>query len=155
MPRLPEEIWRRRVESEHAELTAKGYSFEVSPDHTDYVFHLSGRGLCRRGGQISPISSHDVRVKVTRDYPYAGGFELVWLSPIFHPNINKDGRVCIALVNKWAAGQTLSSVVDALLQLLKNPNPDSPLDFEAAQYFLEHPSGEAPEGYKLSRPRII
>ena len=155
MPRLPQEIWVRRIESEYAELRAKGCDFSCSADKTEYVFVLDARGLAKSGASIVPVSKHEVSVKLTRDYTYAGGFELAWLSPIFHPNIDERGKVCIQLVNKWAAGQTLCSIVDALVQLLQNPNPDSPLNYEAAQYFIENHSGSPPEGYRLSRPRVI
>ncbi len=155
MPRLPQEIWQRRIDSECAEVSRKGIKFDISPDRTRYTFYLDAPALCKRGNEIIPANSHKISLVLTRDYPYAGGFELVWLTPIFHPNIDEHGRVCIALVNKWAAGQTVASIIDALFQLLANPNPDSPLNFEAAQYYLENPGGNAPSGYRLSRPRIM
>ena len=155
MPQLPEAIWRRRIENEFAELKSKGYSFDVSQDHTDYVFFIKGKGLCEDRGAIVPVFDHKVSLRIRREYPYAGGFELAWLTPIFHPNIDDHGKVCIQLVNQWSAGQTISSIVEALVQLLENPNPDSPLNYEAAQYVLEHPAGTAEKMKKPSRPRIL
>jgi len=155
MPQLPQEIWKRRVESEYGQLRARGFDFDVSADHTEYLFRIRGNALCKKDGELAPIFAHEVYLKVKREYPYAGGFELVWKTPIFHPNIDQKGKVCIRLVNLWAAGQTISSIMDALVQLLQNPNPDSPLNFEAAQYFLEHPQSQSGEGYKPTRPRIV
>ena len=155
MPQLPQEIWRRRVESEYLQLRQKGYDFDVSADHTQYLFRIKGDALCRKAGAIVPIFSHEVSLTITRDYPYAGGFVLVWRTPIFHPNIDEKGKVCIRLVNLWAAGQTISNIVDALAQLLQNPNPDSPLNYEAAQYYIENPRPQPSAAPRLSRPKIV
>jgi len=155
MPQLPFEIWRRRIESEYNQLASRGFDFDVSEDHTEYLFRITGDALCLKGGSLVPINCHEVFLRLKREYPYAGGFELVWKTPVFHPNIDDRGKVCIRLVNLWAAGQTLSSIVDALLQLLENPNPESPLNYEAAQYYLENPKPKATGGFRLSRPKIV
>jgi ubiquitin-protein ligase len=155
MPQLPFDIWRRRIESEYGQLRGRGFDFDVSPDRTEYLFRIRGDALCVQGGRLVAIRDHEVSLKLGREYPYAGGFELAWRTPIFHPNIDEKGRVCIRLVNLWAAGQTLASIVDALVQLLENPNPDSPLNYDAARHYLENPKRKEAGGLKRSRPRII
>jgi len=155
MPQLPAEIWKRRIDSEYNQLRSRGFDFDVSPDHTEYTFRILGDALCVRDSALVPISRHVVYLRLNREYPYAGGFELVWKTPIFHPNIDEKGKVCIRLVNLWAAGQTVASIIDALGQLLENPNPDSPLNYEAAQYYLENPKGKAGSVARPSRPKII
>jgi len=82
---------------------------------------------------------------------------LIWETPIFHPNIRPDGKVCIQLVNKWSASQTILSIMDALVQLLETPNPESPLNYDAAQYFIEHPDAlkRATPMEKPRKPRIV
>ncbi len=159
MPQLPETVWRRRVESEYAQLEQKGVRFNASADKLSYELFLHGPGLAANpDGSVKQVEEHRVRLTLNRGYPYAGGFELVWLTPIFHPNIREDGKVCIQLVNKWSAGQTISNIVDALVQLLENPNPDSPLNTDAARYFMEHPfvlSAQAPQARELKKPKIL
>ncbi len=159
MPMLPETVWRRRIDAEYAQLAQKGIAFSASADRLSYEFVLRGPGLIiSPTGEMRRADEHKVKLTLNREYPYAGGFELVWLTPIFHPNIRDDGKVCIQLVNKWSAGQTLSNIVDALVQLLENPNPDSPLNTDAARYFLEHPaalSDAAPSAAEMKKPRIV
>jgi len=155
MPQLPAEIWKRRIESEYNQLRSRGFDFDVSTDHTEYSFRILGDALCVQAGNIVPISRHEVFLRLKREYPYAGGFELVWKTPIFHPNIDEKGKVCIRLVNLWAAGQTVANIVDALAQLLENPNPDSPLNYEAAQYYIENPKGKSGPAARPSRPKIV
>lgn len=162
MPNLPVSIWRRRVESEYENLSKGSYSFTVNSDKTAYDFSLSGVALQEvpvGSGNISKTNGpHKVRFTIKREFPYAGGFDLEWRSPIFHPNIHPNGKVCIQLVNKWSAGQTIANIMDALQQLLENPNPNSPLNLDAAQYFLEHPGALGDENLpkrQLKKPRVV
>lgn len=155
MPQLPAEIWKRRIDSEYNQLRGRGFDFDVSADRTEYTFRICGAALCVQDGRLVPINRHVVFLRLKREYPYAGGFELVWKTPIFHPNIDGSGKVCIRLVNLWAAGQTVASIIDALMQLLENPNPESPLNYEAAQYYLENPKSKAAPGARPLRPKIV
>lgn len=137
---LPENIWRRRLESELLAMQQSGEKFEISPDKTTYIVSLHGEGLVKDGDNIAKRDNHSIEIDLLREYPYPGGIALFWLSPIFHPNIRaEDGAVCIQLINEWSETQTIVSVVKALKQMLANPNPQSPLNQEAANYFLQNP----------------
>lgn len=151
--RLPDTIFQRRLQSENDELKAAGIHFEASKDLLEYTVSLNAPGKFLEGGQIYTRKQHTVLIELNRDYPYPGGLMAYWISPIFHPNIRaEDGAVCIQLINQWSAGQNLVSVIDALYQLLKNPNPQSPLNETAARYYLEHPEMDqhVPKG-----PRVV
>jgi len=157
MPQLPDAIFRRRLDAEYVELERLEIPFESSPDRTECTFVLSAKGLAKENGVIRSIDEHRVRLRILRNYPYAGGLEVAWLTPIFHPNIRaEDGRVCIQLLNEWAATQGLADVYAGLKQLLENPNPADPLDFAAAEYFRQHPDalarGEVPQ---RRMPRVV
>lgn len=150
---LPEEIWRRRLESEFNEMRSAGGKFEVAPDYTEYTISLRGPGLYRDAGGVKKRDQHTVVIALNRNYPYAGGIDVVWLTPIFHPNIREsDGKVCIQLVNDWAENQTVAAVVQALHHMLENPNPGDPLNKEAAEYFVKN--GLA-AGIVKAKPRIV
>ncbi len=151
--RLPDEIFQRRLQSEHDELTAAGIHFEASSDLMEYTVSLNAPGAFLDNGQLYTRTQHSVLIELTRDSPYPGGLMAYWLTPIFHPNIRaEDGAVCIQLINQWSAGQNLVSVIDALYQLLQNPNPQSPLNEDAARYYLQHPDLQqhVPKG-----PRVV
>jgi ubiquitin-protein ligase len=135
MPSLPESIWRRRLESEFEEMSESSIDFKANPEKTEYTVRFSKKALQKKGSSITPIFNHLVKIILKRDFPYPNSVEVFWLSPIFHPNIAPDGRVCIQLLNKWSENQTVKSIVLGLEQLLDNPNPLSPLNREAAEYF--------------------
>ncbi|MBI5036552.1 hypothetical protein HZC09_04365 [Candidatus Micrarchaeota archaeon] len=150
---LPEDIWKRRLESEHNEMTRSGIRFEANSEYTEYTLSLQGEGYAKEGETVKPRLQHAVLVEIRRTYPYPGGVNAYWLTPIFHPNIRReDGAVCIQLVNAWSETQNLVSLIGGLKQLLENPNPQSPLNEDAARYFLEHPNLAQ---HKPKGPRIV
>jgi ubiquitin-conjugating enzyme E2 M len=57
---------------------------------------------------------------------------------IYHPNIDLDGNVCLNILREeWKPVLNLSSVVYGLLHLMEAPNPNDPLNKEAAKVFTE------------------
>ncbi|OIO25262.1 hypothetical protein AUJ14_04565 [Candidatus Micrarchaeota archaeon CG1_02_55_22] len=157
MPQLPDAIFRRRLDAEYAELERLKIPFTSNLDRTECTFELSAKGLAKENGVIIVIDKHKVRLHILRSYPYAGGLEVAWITPIFHPNIRaEDGRVCIQLLNEWAATQGLADVYAGLKQLLENPNPADPLDPVAAEYFRQHPDVLTREDVPQRRmPRVV
>ncbi|HEV8290206.1 MAG TPA: ubiquitin-conjugating enzyme E2 [Candidatus Norongarragalinales archaeon] len=152
---LPDAIYQRRLESELEEMRKSGEKFSATTDKTEYVVQLSAPGLQKTGNAITQRQEHQVRIRLKRAYPYPGGLEVTWLTPIFHPNIRPDGVVCIQLINKWSAAQTVTSVVKALRQLLENPNPASPLNLDAAEWLKRNPRGIADAPQVPRKPRIV
>ncbi|MHA1729913.1 MAG: ubiquitin-conjugating enzyme E2 [Promethearchaeota archaeon] len=101
---------------------------------------------------LEPKSQHRVKVKIKRQFPYAGGIEIKWISSIFHPNLDPlehkhlgggTGYVCLNILKKWSKLSDLKTTVHALKMLVENPNAGDPLNYpqclEAAEYFKAHP----------------
>jgi len=152
---LPEAIWKRRLESEFQQMTASGENFEVNESKTTYIISIRGPGLFKNGDSLQKRDSHSIQINLKREYPYAGGIEVTWLTPILHPNIrSEDGKVCIKLLNEWSEGTTLASLVKALKQLLEKPNPNDALNKEAADYFAMHQNA-LNETTTTKKPRVI
>lgn len=88
-------------------------------------------------------------IKGPKDTPFEGGtFELAITVPeqyplvapavkyrtrIFHPNVHwKTGEICLDILkNAWSPAWTLSSVCQAIVALMSDPAPDSPLNCDA------------------------
>ena len=140
------------MDSEFDEMKSAGFNFEASGDRTQYTVSLKGKGFAKQGDSVLERDSHTVEIVLLREFPYPGGIEVYWISPIFHPNIREDdGRVCIQLVNDWSETSSVAGVVRALQHLLANPNPKDPLNKVAAKWFEDN--GFA--GSKPKKPRIV
>jgi ubiquitin-protein ligase len=156
VPALPEAIWRRRLESEHQELKGTGIDFEASGDHTTYLLRIRAPGYEKSPQGVKERFEHEVRITLKREYPYPGGLEVGWITPIFHPNIRaSDGRVCLHLLTHWGAAITLAELSKGLQHLLENPNPADPLDKEAASWFAKKHGIAAPAQPPRQGPRVV
>lgn len=63
---------------------------------------------------------------------------------MFHPNIYKDGKICLDILqNKWSPGFNIAAVLTSIQSLLPDPNPDSPANPEASNMFTDDSEGYA------------
>ena len=60
--------------------------------------------------------------------------KLLFRTKIYHPNIDKLGRICLDILkDKWSPALLIRSVLLSMQALLSAPNPDDPLDNEVAE----------------------
>ena len=74
-----------------------------------------------------------------------------FVCPMFHPNIDKDGNVCISILHeaefdefnekeelgeKWSPAQNVETIVLSVILLLQEPNPESTYNVEVNKVFL-------------------
>lgn len=78
-----------------------------------------------------------------------------FITPMWHPNIDKEGNVCISILHKpgddefgyekqierWLPVRSPESIIISIISLLSSPNCESPANLEAAQQYREDPEG--------------
>lgn len=74
---------------------------------------------------------YKMQLRVPKDYPMQPP-TATFLTPVFHPNVDTQGRVCLDILKtRWSPAWTLNSVCRAVLNLLSEPEPDSPFNCDA------------------------
>ena len=78
---------------------------------------------------------YDFSVTIPRNYPYEPP-RCHCNTPIYHPNIDVDGNVCLNILRAdWKPVLGVNPVILGLIFLFIEPNPNDPLNHEAAEEF--------------------
>ncbi|XP_017891967.1 ubiquitin-conjugating enzyme E2 T-like [Ceratina calcarata] len=93
------------------------------------------------GPSETPYSGriYEILLNIPEKYPYEPP-RVNFITPIYHPNIDPTGRICMDLLNippkgSWTPVIGLRNILQSIMCLLMNPNPDDPLMPEIAQEF--------------------
>lgn len=72
------------------------------------------------------------------EYPMAAP-KVRFLTKIYHPNIDKLGRICLDILkDKWSPALQIRTVLLSIQALLSAPNPDDPLAEDVAKHWKEN-----------------
>jgi len=83
-------------------------------------------------GRILPESdiykegAYQIEIKLTVNFPIDPP-EVRFLTPIYHPNVGKDGKVCHDILKKtvkWKADNSLVDVIKAIVEHIDHPDID-------------------------------
>lgn len=76
-----------------------------------------------------------LRISIPEDYPHKPP-NIRFLTQMFHPNIYRDGKICLDILqDKWSPVYDIRSVLISLQSLLTDPNVDSPANTEASNLY--------------------
>ncbi len=87
-------------------------------------------------GRILPKSNiynqaaFQIELKLPAEYPFKGP-EVRFVTPIYHPNVDDKGKICVDIVNgaeTWKPTTPLADVVNAVATLIDTPNIDHALN---------------------------
>ncbi|XP_068844520.1 ubiquitin/ISG15-conjugating enzyme E2 L6 isoform X2 [Capricornis sumatraensis] len=79
-------------------------------------------------------------ISFPREYPFQPP-TVKFTTRIYHPNVDRDGRVCLPLINKknWKASTKTCQVLEALNVLVNQPEPGEPVRLELAEQLTQDP----------------
>jgi peroxin-4 len=125
-------VSRNRLNKELMELSRSKDKDLILEPVDDNLFHW--HGLIRG----PPDTSYEkgwfkLNFQIDQNYPINPP-KVCFLTKIFHPNIHFDsGEICLDILkaNNWTPAWTLESLCRAIVNLLVNPNADSPLNCDS------------------------
>lgn len=82
-----------------------------------------------------------LNVAIPDNYPFKPP-AVTFQTRIFHPNVSREnGSICADVYeNSWAPTLNVRFVIDAVLAILMNPNPEHNVDAESAQMLSSNPA---------------
>lgn len=104
----------------------------------------------------SSIEDLEAQIVGDEDTPYGGGIfnlsinvperypfeppKVQFQTPIYHPNIDEAGRICLDILKMpprgaWKPSINISTILMMIQQLMREPNPDDPLMAEISEEF--------------------
>jgi len=128
---------RLRVQKDLAEMDPVPGADIDFPDVNDLMhFHCTvtpNDGLYRG-------ASFKFDLEIPGNYPYDPP-KVTCTTLVYHPNIDWEGHVCLNILRAdWMPVLSLGSVIFGLMTLFLEPNPDDPLNKEAAQLMIDKPA---------------
>lgn len=119
-----------RAAKDYREISLPNHVSMNQPDPSDvmnYKIIIKPDEGFYRGGRFS----FDLRIPNT--YPFDPP-KLRCETCIYHPNIDHEGNVCLNILREdWKPVLTINSIIYGLLFLFYEPNPEDPLNKEAAE----------------------
>eukprot|EP00808_Paulinella_micropora_P006733 g71197.t1 len=81
---------------------------------------------------------YEFKFSIPSKYPFEGP-KVVCIDKVYHPNIDLEGKICVSVLRPWKPTYSVQIVLFGLLFLFSHPNPNDPLNIEAAKVMRENP----------------
>ncbi|XP_014778456.1 ubiquitin-conjugating enzyme E2 L3 [Octopus bimaculoides] len=79
-----------------------------------------------------------ILIEFPAEYPFKPP-RITFKTKIYHPNVDEKGQVCLPIISaeNWKPASKMDQVIDALLALVNDPEPEHPLRADLAEEFTK------------------
>uniref|UniRef100_A0A336LX63 Ubiquitin-conjugating enzyme E2-18 kDa n=1 Tax=Culicoides sonorensis TaxID=179676 RepID=A0A336LX63_CULSO len=88
----------------------------------------------------APYNRGAFRIEITfpAEYPFKPP-KICFKTKIYHPNIDEKGQVCLPIISaeNWKPATKTDQVIQCLVNLVNNPEPEHPLRADLAEEYLK------------------
>ncbi|GFO06705.1 ubiquitin-conjugating enzyme [Plakobranchus ocellatus] len=79
-----------------------------------------------------------IEISFPAEYPFKPP-KVIFKTKIYHPNIDEKGQVCLPIINpeNWKPATKTDQVVNSLLALINDPEPEHPLRGDLAEEYTK------------------
>lgn len=125
-------------------------SFHISLDNDD-IYHWNVGVMVLSEDSPYHGGYFKAQMMFPYDYPYSPP-KFRFTPPIYHPNVYKDGLICISILHRggdattgepdgetWSPAQSVETVLISIVSLLSDPNINSPANVDAAVAWRKDP----------------
>jgi len=97
---------------------------------------LSWQGLIVPDNVPYNKGAFKIEINYPAEYPFKPP-KINFKTKIYHPNIDEKGQVCLPIINadNWKPATKTDQVIQALLALINDPEPEHPLRGDLAEEF--------------------
>merc|ERR1711970_724727 len=127
----------RRLQKELADIRKSGIkSFrEIQVDESNI---LTWQGLIVPENPPYNKGAFKIEVNFPAEYPFKPP-KINFKTKIYHPNIDEKGQVCLPIISaeNWKPATKTDQVIDSLVQLVNEPEPEHPLRGDLAEEYTK------------------
>ncbi|KAI3331631.1 ubiquitin-conjugating enzyme [Xylariaceae sp. AK1471] len=92
-------------------------------------------------GSLYAGGVYNLTLTLPSDYPFKAP-QINFTTRVYHPNVTNDnlGNICLSILKaeNWKPASRVRAVLEAVRQLLVEPNPDDPLEPRIADEFMSN-----------------
>ena len=128
----------RRLGAELGEIEQNHDPFRIAVDE-DSITHWTA---VITGPTDTPFHGGSFLVDLIfpSEYPFVPPL-VTFRTPIFHPNVSTTGAICLDILKpasgSWSPLMSVPALLLSIQSLMSDPNPDDPLNVEAAELYIK------------------
>ncbi|KRW99891.1 Ubiquitin-conjugating enzyme/RWD-like protein [Pseudocohnilembus persalinus] len=128
--------WKIRLEKDLVDIESDPYvniSFPKGQDNIEQIAFT----VIPSDKSIWKGAKYDFVLEIPSEFPHKAP-KATCGTTIWHPNIDLEGNVCLNILRAdWAPVLTILNVIHGIMFLFDEPNPNDPLNQEAAEMFRD------------------